>query len=78
LPVVAFKPSEFVITATEELLSDAEAVFVEEVNSESLSEAVKTLISDPNNMARLSNLSRKIAIEKFSWEVLAHKLECYQ
>jgi len=75
LPIIAFKPSDEVITATAELLSDDEAVFVQKLSSCSLAESIKELFINPVKMKSLTDISRQIAVERFSWERLAQRLD---
>jgi 1,2-diacylglycerol 3-alpha-glucosyltransferase len=74
LPIVAFQPSVDVITATFELLNETEAVFVEQVNANLLAKAISDLFGDSEKMQALSDVSRTIAVERFSWHKLAQRL----
>jgi 1,2-diacylglycerol 3-alpha-glucosyltransferase len=75
LPIVAFKPCDEVITATFELLSEDEAVFVKALSACALAESITALFISPEKMKSLSYVSRSIAVERFSWERLAKRLE---
>jgi 1,2-diacylglycerol 3-alpha-glucosyltransferase len=74
LPVVAFTPSDLVITATRELLNANEAVFVDELSGAALARSISGLIANQVNYNNLAELSRQVAIEKFSWARLASQL----
>jgi glycosyltransferase involved in cell wall biosynthesis len=70
LPVIAFKGSS-VVTATQELLAEDEAVYSNSVNSEGIVECVNRLINDDDLMKDLAETGRIIAITRFSWLTLA-------
>ncbi|QFU23438.1 glycosyltransferase family 4 protein [Shewanella eurypsychrophilus] len=74
LPVVAFQKSPDVITATNELLSADEAVFVHKLCATELAEQLKGLFASPQRMNELQLSSRQLAIKNFSWDVLAKHL----
>lgn len=71
VPVVAFKSQAQVVTATSELLAVDEAVFVESVSSKCLTQAINEVNADKQRYKALSDVSRKIALSRFSWLALA-------
>ncbi|MGR5503034.1 glycosyltransferase family 4 protein [Vibrio sp. DNB22_10_4] len=75
LPIVAFEPSEQVITATKELLGNQEAVFVTELAATSLAKSIQGLVDSPEQAKTLGLRSRDIAVSRFSWRALADRLE---
>jgi len=74
LPVVAFKPSKDVVTATAELLGEEEAVFVDELSAKTLADEINGLIAAPETVISLSRASRSVAVQRFSWDSLAKGL----
>jgi 1,2-diacylglycerol 3-alpha-glucosyltransferase len=75
LPIVAFKPSDSVITATLELLSNEEACYIDDLSSDSFVKKIISLIESPTQVEHFSHLSRTIAEKRFSWDKLAERLE---
>jgi len=73
LPVVAFR-GESVITATEELLNDNEAVYSNLVSSNGLEKCINKLNDNPQFKEQLAQNSRQIAIARFSWQTLAQQI----
>lgn len=74
LPIVSFRPSDSVVTATRELLGEDEACFVDEPSAIALAAAVRELNNNPLRMQSLAKQSRRIAITRFSWPTLAKRL----
>ena len=77
LPIVAFK-GQAITTATEELLSENEAIYTSNISGEGIAEAVKKLLSDPLLMAQLTQRVREKSQNDFSWDTLASKLIDYK
>lgn len=75
LPIVAFKPSGQVITATAELLSDSEAVFVDLPDAEQLAIGIEHLQNKPEVVLHLAKQSRIIAETRYAWAKLAVNLK---
>ena len=75
LPVVAFSRSGSVTTATEELLSHHEAIFVDKVDSIALAKSIEALCDEHQKLINLRMISREIAKQRFSWDALAETLE---
>lgn len=75
LPIVAFKPSGQVITATAELLSDSEATFVDLPDAELLATGINNLKNKPEVALHLAKQSRHIAKTRYTWAKLAVNLK---
>lgn len=74
LPVVAFDKSTNVVTATSELLNQNEAIFVQQRSADCLAENLELLFSDDERYQGYVKQSREIAINQFSWSILARTL----
>ena len=74
LPVVAFSAAAGVVTATEELLDQDQALFVNNRSAHCLGQSIAALLTNKIRMAQLSTRSRIIACERFSWSTLAARL----
>ncbi|WP_104027623.1 glycosyltransferase family 4 protein [Vibrio jasicida] len=75
LPIVAFKSSGQVITATTELLSDSEAAFVDLPDAELLAIGINHLQKKPEVVLHLAKQSRNIAKTRYTWAKLALNLK---
>lgn len=71
VPVVAFKSQEKVVTATSELLTVDEAVFVDSISAKCLTQSINYVNADKQRYQELSEVSRNIAESRFSWRTLA-------
>ncbi|GGA98959.1 glycosyltransferase family 4 protein [Agarivorans gilvus] len=74
LPIVAFRSTGDVVTATNELLDDSEAIFVDDLSSTSLAKGVQSLFNNTSMRNSMGMQSREIAKQRFSWNHLASKL----
>ncbi|ATC93404.1 glycosyltransferase family 4 protein [Pseudoalteromonas tunicata] len=74
LPVIAFSQSAGVITATHEILTESDALFINELSGYSLAKGVISLINNESEVSSLSSRSRRLACELYSWERLALSL----
>ena len=77
LPIIAFKGNG-ILTATEELLSDKEAIFTSKINGDGIANCVSTLTHNPSLMAELAVSGREIAKANFSWSELATQILEYR
>lgn len=75
LPVIAFKPSEQVLTATVDVLGADGATYVEAPSPEGLSKAMtENLGWNSQKYQQVSQQNRQLAIEQYSWQTLAQRL----
>jgi glycosyltransferase involved in cell wall biosynthesis len=74
LPVIAFEPSDNVITATRELLSSDNAIFVADVDGQQLAQAIQRLVDNADLVDELGRQAREVAKARFSWQALAQRL----
>ena len=75
LPILAFRPSYMVKTATEELVNEDHAIFIEKANSALLGKALIEVCSwSDEKYYKKSILCRNHAIDNFSWKSLANTL----
>ncbi|XPF96127.1 glycosyltransferase family 4 protein [Colwellia sp. RE-S-Sl-9] len=77
LPIVAFKGSK-ITTATQELLSEKEALYTDSVNEAGITKCIRLLIDEPSLRNSMSNNSRRIAIDRFSWNKLGAQILKYK
>lgn len=77
LPVVAFKGSG-VVTATQELLSEEEAIYTDKVSADGLIDCIVRLMGDVELMTTLATKGRNIAVTRFSWLTLAKHILGYK
>jgi len=73
LPIVAFKGNS-VTTATQELLSENEAVYTDNITSDGLIASINKLTNTQSLMDDLSAQGRTIATARFSWQTLAKQI----
>jgi 1,2-diacylglycerol 3-alpha-glucosyltransferase len=76
LPVVAFHSSQ-VVTATNELLAEHEAIYCSKVSAPALAATLSKLCENPDDLQRYGAQSRIIAETKFAWSTLAKQLLSY-
>ena len=74
LPVIAFSEKSGVETATSEILSDSEAIFVAELSGGALAQAILMLFKDDARVLEFSVQSRVVACDLYSWDKLAKDL----
>ncbi|MBE0369284.1 glycosyltransferase family 4 protein [Pseudoalteromonas aurantia] len=74
LPVIAFSKSAAPHTATDELLSPKNGVFVDRLDGLSLSKAINSVLDNPTITERLSKQGRTLAVDSFNWGALAKML----
>jgi 1,2-diacylglycerol 3-alpha-glucosyltransferase len=77
LPIVAFKGNG-VVTATQELLSEKEAIYTDNINADGLVDCILKLINDAHLMTEMSTQGRNIAVTRYSWLALAQHILDYR
>ena len=77
LPIVAFEGGD-VTTATREMLAQDEAQFTDDISAEGLVKSINQLIANPELIRQLSQTSRELALNKFSWDTLAQQTLAYK
>lgn len=75
LPIIAFRPSKQVMTATEDVLGSEGASFVESLSEHALAETLDECLNwSDSAYEAVSRANRKLAEERYSWTSLANDL----
>ena len=74
LPIVAFRPSAEVRTATDKVLPDDAVTWVEQPTSLCLAQGLTQLLRDTNTQRRCSRKAHQYVIEHYTWQSLASRL----
>lgn len=74
LPIVAFKPSAEVQTATDKVLTNEAVTWVDQPTSHLLAQAITDLLDDTDAQKRSSNIAHEHVLKHYTWHSLAERL----
>lgn len=74
LPIVAFRPSDAVITATPHVVGEDNVTWSEDTQAQTLASAIRRVLDTPDEALQRAKAAQAHVLSHYTWEHLAHQL----